>query len=318
MKRLLLAVLLSVSASAAAFAAALPVNLRPVATIEGDTVTLGDLWDNLGDKAETVIANAPQPGKRITADARWLAALAQAHHIDWQPASAFDRIVIERAGQRIDTGRVEDGLRQALGAEGVQGPLELEIINRGTLNLIVPADAPAEIAVRDLSWDPRTNRFAATIEVPAGSPTALRQRVAGRAFTMVRVPVLNRGMSRGDVISHDDIGWQDVRADGVRGDTAIDPRQLIGLEPRRSVRQNAPVRLSEVQRPVLVTRNSIVTMQLITPYMSLTTQGRVSEDGGKGDMVRVTNLQTKRVVEATVDGPGRVTVLPAFGLALAN
>lgn len=317
MKRLLLAALLCLTA-APALAQSLPVALKPAAAIEGDTVKLGDLWDNLGAKGETVIANAPQPGKRVTADARWLAAVAQANQIDWRPASAFDRIVIERAGQVVDVSAIEDEIKEALGREGVPGPLELEISNRTALNMVVPAGSLADVAIRDVAWDARTSRFGATVEVPAGSPTALRQRVTGRVFSIARVPVLSHGMSRGDVIAHDDIEWMDMRADGVRGDIATDPRQLIGLEPRRSVRQGAPVRLSEVQRPVLVTRNSNVTMVLSTPFMSLTAQGRVAEDGGKGDVVRVTNLQTKRVVEAVVDGPGRVTVVPSAGLALAN
>jgi flagella basal body P-ring formation protein FlgA len=320
MKRLLIAAALTLAfaAPAPAPAQSLPVTLRPAAIIEGDTVRLGDLWDNLGDKGETVIANAPQPGKRITADARWLAAVAQANRVDWQPASAFERIVIERAGQMVDAGQIEIEIKEALTMEGVPGPLELDIVNRAALNVVVPAGSPADVAVRDVAWDPRTNRFGATVEVPAGSPTALRQRVSGRVFSITRVPVLVRPMSRGDVISHNDIGWMDVRADAVRGEIVTDPRQMIGQEPRRSVRQDAMVRLSELQRPVLVTRNSNVTMRLVTPFMTLTAQGRVAEDGGKGDVVRVTNLQTKRVVEAVVDGPGRVTVTPSFGLALAN
>ena len=97
MKRLLLAAAFALATSAAALAGSLPASLKPNAVIEGETVRLGDLWDNLGDKAETVIAPAPQPGKRITADARWLQAVAQNYGVNWQPANMFDRIVIERA-----------------------------------------------------------------------------------------------------------------------------------------------------------------------------------------------------------------------------
>jgi flagellar basal body P-ring formation protein FlgA len=323
MMRFIFATAFALLVSTSAFAETLPANLKSVATIEADTVKLGDLWENLGAKADTVIANAPQPGKRITADARWLVAVAQNYGVNWQPASAFDRIVIERAGQMVDIKLVETELKEALGLEGVPAPFDFEIANRSALNIIIPSSGPssggpAGVAVRDVVWDSRTSRFTATVEVPAGSPAAVRQRVNGRVFTVSRIPVLNRAMGRGEVIGERDVEWIDARTENVRRDIVTDPRQIIGQEPRYQLRQGAPVRMAELQRPVLVTRNSMVTITLKTPFMSLATQGRATEDGGKGDIIHVTNLQTKRVVEAIVDGPGTVTVAQAGARSLAN
>ncbi|MBC7905146.1 MAG: flagellar basal body P-ring formation protein FlgA [Rhodospirillaceae bacterium] len=319
MKRLMFATAFALLVSASAFAEGLPANLKSAATIEADTVKLGDLWENLGAKGDTVIANAPQPGKRITADARWLAAVAQNYGIGWQPASAFDRIVIERSGQMVDVKLIESEIKEALGMEGVPGPFDFEIANRSALNITIPSSgAPAGVAVRDVVWDSRTSRFTATVEVPAGSPSAVRQRVNGRVFTVARIPVLNRAMSRGEVIGERDVEWVDARAENVRRDIVTDARQIIGQEPRYQLRPGAPLRSTELQRPVLVTRNSMVTITLKTPFMSLATQGRATEEGGKGDLIHVTNLQTKRVVEAIVDGPGTVTVAQAGTRSLAN
>ncbi|CAA7626899.1 flagellar basal body P-ring formation chaperone FlgA [Magnetospirillum sp. UT-4] len=317
MKRLILAALFAI-AGHAALAADLPPELKPQAVLDADVVRLGDLWDNLGPKAETVVAGAPQPGKRVTADARWLVAVAQAYGIDWQPASAYDRIVIERAGQVVDMRLIETELREALAMEGVRGNFDFDVANRGALNIMVPGNGPTTVAVRDLGWDPRTNRFAATIEVPAGSPAAVRQRVQGRVFPTVRMPVLARAMGRGEVIAEKDIQWVDMREEQARRDVITDARQMIGQEPRFQVRAGVPVRLNDLQRSVLVSRNSLVTVALKTPFMSLTTQARAVEDGGKGDVIRITNLQTKRTVEATVDGPGLVSVVPGGPRLLSN
>lgn len=319
MKRLLLATALFLAGSAAAVAGSLPAMLKTNAAVEGETVKLGDLWDNLGDKAEVVIAPAPQPGKRITADARWLLAVAQNNGIAWQPANAFERIVIERAAQMVDVKLVESELREALAMEGVPVPFDFEIINRTALNMMVPVSGgPVGVAVRDVVWDSRTARFSATVEAPAGQPNALRQRVNGHVFTVARIPVLNRTLGRGDVITERDIEWIETRSEAVRRDIVTDIRQIVGQEPRQQVRQGAPVRLSDVQRPVLVARGSTVTMTVKTPFMKLTTQGRAVEEGGKGDVIRVTNLQSKRVVEAVVDGPGTAVVIPNGAVALAN
>jgi flagella basal body P-ring formation protein FlgA len=317
MKRILLAAMITLSANAA-IAANLPAELKPQAVIEGDLVKLGDLWDNLGAKGETVVAPAPQAGKRVTADARWLSAVAQSHGVAWQPNSAYDRIVIERAGSVVDIKLIETELREALAMEGVRGAVDLEIANRSALNLVVPGSGPTTVAVRELSWDPRTNRFGAMIEVPAGAPNALRQRIQGRVFATARVPVLARNLSRGETIRDADIQWAELREDQVRPGVVTDPRGLIGFEPRYSVRAGAPIRSADVQRPVLVTRNAMVTVSLKTPFMTLTTQGRADEDGGKGDVIRVTNLKSKRTMEVTVDGPGAVSVAADGARVLAN
>ncbi len=317
MIRILLAVALLVAPSAA-LADALPPQLKPSTTIEGDIIHLGDLWDNLGAKGETALAAAPQPGKRVVLEARWLAAVAQAYQIDWQPATAFDRVMLERAGQTIDPRVIETEIREALTQEGLPANADIELGNRSALTFTIPANVPAEVAVRDVVWDARMNRFAAVVEVPAGSPAATRVRVVGRAHVTARVPVLNHLVSRGAVITENDIEWVEVRESQVRADVATSPDQLIGQEPRWQIRQGVPVRLSEVQRPVLVQRNELVTLVLKTPFMTLTAQGKATEDGGKGDVVRVTNLKTKRVVEGTVEANGTVSVALGGPLALAN
>lgn len=321
MKRLILSLALSLLALPA-LAQSLPPQLKPQAMIDGDLVKVGDLWDNAGDRAERVIAPAPVPGKRITADARWLQAVAEAHGVDWRPANMFDRVVIERTGQLVDIKLIETELKEALALEGVSGNFDFEISNRQTLVLMVPGSGgPVNIAVRDVVWDARNARFQAMVEMPAGSPQALRQKITGRVFPVTKLPVLTRTFGRGEVISEKDVEWLEVRDDMARRDVAQDVSQLIGQEPRYQVRARMPVRLAELQRPIMVQRGSLVTVSVRTPFMTLTTQGRAMEDGGKGDVIRISNAQSKRTIEAIIDGPGTAVVgaaQPAPRLAQAR
>ncbi len=286
----------------------LPMQLKPAVTITQDVIRVGDLWDNAGSKADLAIAQAPQPGKRVTLDTRWLVALANNNGLDWRPTTAFDRTIVERSGQNIDLNLVETELREALTLEGVPPTSTFEITNRQALSVVIPADAAPTIAIKDLVIDTRTQRFNATVEAPAGSPSAVRVKIAGRTMSTTRMPVLIRAMNRGETITAQDLVMTDVRDDNLRQDLVIDPKQLIGLEPRLLLKSNIPIRLADLQRPMAVSRNGLVTMQLHTPFMTLTTQGKAMEDGGVGDVVRVTNLQTKQIVEARVQGPGQVVV----------
>jgi len=317
MKRLLFAVLLF-AAPHVALAADLPADLRSAATVDGEAIRLGDLWDNLGDKASVAVVAAPQPGKRITLDARWLYAVAQNNGIDWRPASNFDRIVVARAGQVVEAAAIEAELREALDMEGLPKGSSFDITNRANLTVTIPTGTPPTIAVREMILDTRTQRFSAIVEVPAGSPSAIRMKVSGRTFTMARLPVLTRTVNRGETIGEKDVQWIEVREENVRRDIAIEPRELIGMEPRFQVKAGAPVRISDLQRPVMVGRNALVTMVLRTPYMTLTAQGRSVDEGGRGDTIKVTNLQTKQVVEAKIEGPGMVSVASAGPRVLSN
>jgi len=317
MKRLLFAALLLLSPQIA-LAASLPPQLRSAVTVEGEAIHLGDLWDNLDDKAATAIVAAPQPGRHITLDARWLAAVAQTNAIDWRPASNYDRIVVTRGGQVVEAAAIESELREALDMEGLPKGSGFEITNRASLGVTIPTGVQATVAVREMALDLRTQRFAAIIEVPAGSPSATRLKVSGRVFAMARLPVLTRTVNRGDVIGEKDVEWLEVREENVRRDIAIDPRELVGMEPRFLVKAGVPIRTSELQRPLMVTRNSNVTMVLKTPYMTLTAQARAIDDGGRGDIIKVTNLQTKQIVEAKVEGPGTVSVSAGGPRFLSN
>ncbi|MGE5502945.1 MAG: flagellar basal body P-ring formation chaperone FlgA [Actinomycetota bacterium] len=304
--------------ASAAPAAGLPAQLKTATIVEGDVIRLGDLWDNLGERASVPVASAPQPGKRVTLDARWLGAVAAAYGVEWRPAGVFERTTVERNGQTVDIALIETELHEALVAEGAPARSQIDIAGRNSLQMVVPANVPMTVAVRDLVWDPRMSRFTGTVEVPAGSPAATRVKVTGRVWTTTRIPVLTHAMGRGDVITEKDVEWQEMREENARRDVVTDARHLIGMEPRYQLRAGTPVRTTEVAKPVAVARNGVVTMMYRTKFMTLSAQGRAIEDGSTGDVIRVTNMQTKQTVEARVEAPGMVSVALGGTRPLAN
>lgn len=306
------------AAIGAAQAAELPPQLKPGVTITGDAIHLGDIWENIGDKADTPLAKAPAPGKRITLETRWLMAVAQSYGIDWRPATPFERSVVERAGQSVDIRTIETELKEALAMEGAPKGAAIEISNRQQLHIIVPATDTPSVAIKDLSYDPRMNRFQAVVESPAGSPNSVRFKVSGHVYASARIPVLARAMGRGEVISEADIEMVDVREEVVRRDVVSNPRLLIGQEPRYQLRAGSPIRTAEIQKPVVVGKSSSVTIILRSKFMTLTAQGRALEEGSVGDVIRVTNVQSKQTVDAKIEGPGQVSVMPGGLRAVAH
>lgn len=200
---------------------------------------------------------------------------------------------------------VEAVLSDALSRQITTGRLQMELDNRA-VELRAPAGA-GSLTVENLYYNPVQGRFAAEMIVADTRPV-VRLPVSGRAYGVVQVPVLSRRIAPGDVIGPGDVDWQDVRADLAGSDIAATDAQLIGLTPRRGVPVNQPVRLRDLQSPRVVDKGALVTITLATENLTLSVQGKALQDGGRGDVIRVVNTQSNRILEATVAGPNIVAV----------
>ena len=301
----------------AAFAAAIfwvagagAATLRPEAVVREENIRLADLFDGTGSLGSTIITRAPAPGRKMVFDAGMLTQIATAYRLDWRAGNAFDRSVVERAAAVIGTERIVESLKEVLKEKipGERFTIELDSRN---VELNLPAEAPGTLAVDNLYLQPSDGRFSASLIAARGTPFVQRLSVAGRVVKSAEIPVLNRRLGTTEVISARDIAWIDVRADALTGDVATSADQLIGRAPRRGLGENAPIRVRDVQAPVVVKRGDLVTMTLKTPVMTLTAQGRALADGAAGESVRVLNTGSSRTVEATVTGPNQVTVTAA-------
>lgn len=292
-----------------------PVVLRDMVTVSDHYVRLGDLFTNAGAKAEVTVAYAPKPGRQAIFDARWLWRVAQAHGLAWKPAGPHVQAVVERDSQTIALAEISAALSEALVAFNPPAGAEVELTTKN-LRLHVSGDVTATIGVEDLSYDQASQKFSATLAIPAGQANATRTRVSGRLVKMIEVPVLVRRLHSGDTIGAKDLRLIKVRADRVNGDTLTDEGRLLGMTPRRALQEGALIRENDVRPPILVPRRSLVIMTVHTPLMTVTAQGRALEDGAINDTIKVTNTQSNTVIEALVVGPGRVMVTPASQLAM--
>ncbi|MBC8337888.1 MAG: flagellar basal body P-ring formation protein FlgA [Rhodospirillales bacterium] len=291
--------------------------LRESATVKNKMIYLDDVFANAGeDKAGIVIAYAPDPGKRAVFDARWLYRVARTYGLDWRPMGVQDQIVVERKSQVITRDEIEDAILAALAKQGAEASMTLQLSNR-MMRLYVPAGVLATVGVDDAAYEPRTGRFTAIITAPANDPRAQRHRVTGRAHKMTEVPVLNRRVLAKEVITKRDIKWLRVRSDRLRRDAIVDAENLIGMAAKRGLRQGRALHASSVQRPILVAKGSLVTINLRVPKMTLTSQGKALENGSDGDIVRIANTRSNKVIEAEVTGMGKVSVLPT-GFTVMN
>ena len=288
-----------------------PVVLRHTIMVDDRTVLLGDFFSGAGEQAGIAVAYAPEPGKRATFDANWLYRVAKAYGLPWKPLSLKQQAVVKRRAVIIEREEIEDHILAALIDKGVD-PDMLVVVSNHALRLYAPSRSTATVVLENLNYDRRTRRFSVFVSTPESQST----RVTGRVHKMLNVPVLTRRVQKGELIRAEDLDWLRTPSEQVQNDVLMHADDLVGKTPRRGLRAGFPVRNSDVRRPILVRKGSLVTMVLVSPQMTLTAQGKAIDDGSDGDVVRVTNTQSNKVVQAVVTAAGTVSIAPTSQMAM--
>jgi flagella basal body P-ring formation protein FlgA len=305
-----LAVLVPASASAEPV-----VTLRSAARITTAQVTLGDLFDNAGDHAGDVVAAAPALGTSLLFESTWLTATARGHGLTWQPPSAEAAIRVQRAARTLDNAELIDRLATQLGVTSAKTKLVFDAQYR----LDVPLGDQPGYGIDHAEINPATKRFTAELRIPADDRSAAPIRIAGRLVTMVDLPVLARPMAPGEQLTAADVVWSQVASTALSAGDITDPQEMIGRTPRHPLQAGQPLRPVDLQVPIVIKRNDAVLIVLERPGLYMTAEGKALDEGGRGALIRVVNVQSNRTIDAVVLGSGQVAVRPpAVQQALAR
>ena len=132
--------------------------------------------------------------------------------------------------------------------------------------------------------------------------------VIERSSLLVSVPILLRPAQRGQIIAASDIGFIRMAAERIPRQTLTDTNQIVGKTVVREMAAAQPIRSSEIGSPTLVQRNSQVTVSLQNGQMNVMMRGTALDDGSEGQIVRVLNPSSKKIIQGTVRGAGLVVV----------
>ena len=293
------------------------VSLNPAVTVYGDMVRLGDIFLGAGQYADRAVAYAPRPGGRAVFDANWLARIAAGFKLDWRPSSRADRVVVERASQIVTKDDIENLLQDRWLQDGGDRSSQAVLSNRAfrlhlPINETGLGDQP--LGVEQMHVDANNGRFVAV--VTWGDGAGDRARLVGRVVRMTEVPVLSVRLRRGEVVRESDIEWKNVELDRLARGALTDAEDIVGMSAKRTLNPGQPITANDIARPLLVNRGDTITMVLSTPVMQLTAKGRALENGSRGDIIRISNLQTSTVVDAVVTGPGQARIEGDVNLAM--
>jgi flagella basal body P-ring formation protein FlgA len=315
------------SAVAAPAVAALPsrLQLRPEISLARDLVTFGDLIPGLaGEAAATAAFRAPALGETGTIQVSRIVEAARTAGIvrdtsEFQ-SHGFAQVVVTRSARRITALDLEMAVKTGLQERfGVDARIFALAIDGGAPSVAVEPELTGDVAVVDLSFDARSRRLQARLAVPGSTAMRLKPlRISGQLVETMEVVVPKRLIARGETLGKDDVLIERRPRDGQGNETIGDIRAAIDKVARRALLAGVPLRSSDVQREEIVAKGDLVTIVYEAPGLLITLRGKANEAGAMGDVVSVSNPQSKRVLQGKVSGPGRVSVQPSAAGRVAS
>lgn len=288
------------------------------ATVAGPTIKLGDLADLSGNDPSRIavlravnMGQAPAPGQTsyLTGDillARITAAGVNPLAEGW---TIPDKIAVTTLSQTVPRVIIEQKILKAL-SEKVPYPPEdvTQNIRSGLTDLQVPVGA----YVINVKF-PNGVRFVgptqATAEIWVDGRLVKTIYLVCDVQVMVQAFVVNKTVAPHRYITPADITVEKrslaslpVRA--LKDDTAIK-----SYWTRRTLQPGTVLTEDMLDIPPVIKRNGQVTITIDTGAVFITAVGLALQDGRPGDVIRVQNVETKRIIMAKVQATGIVVPL---------
>lgn len=206
---------------------------------------------------------------------------------------------------RADT--TSDAIRNALADrfDIADAPIAIDIVYDTALPAAL-AKTNSPVSLRDFRFDRMSGRFSTmAASLDGGGAEAA---VTGYVKATIEVPVLRRTLQRGEVIVDEDVDYVTMPAASLQKGLMLDPSKLVGTAARRTLHADRAVRAADLMTPILVAKNSNVSMIYAVGALQITARGRALSDAGQGETVLVLNTTSKKTVEAVVLNANTVAV----------
>lgn len=312
-RSLILATLLlfaTLNAAASQTAAKAPV-LRAAISVSGDLVRIGDFVENAGDAEQIAVFRAPDLGTSGTVPTEQILEALRAHNVFGVETRDIREVTVSRLARVLTQKDIENAIALAIeNRNGLGSAANLTMNFDRDIRLIYldPSSRGEPVAIAS-RYEPRNSRFDVTFEIASDQAVPTRLRFTGTAVETVEAAVVTRNVERGDILKASDISIERRPKAEAGGDPAQRAR-AVGMQTRRAIRMGQILRMTDLAKADLVQRDQNVSLIFEAPGIYLTMRGKAIDAGTEGDTVSVMNLQSKRVVQGIVSGPGQVTMSP--------
>ena len=122
------------------------------------------------------------------------------------------------------------------------------------------------------------------------------------------VIVLSQPIQRGEMYSANILHSEKREVSNLRSGFFIDPKNIINKQATRNLSIGAVISQANITEPKLIKRGDKVTINLSSHLLNISMAGIALMDGKKNQNIRIKNIKSKQVVQATVVRQGLVVV----------
>ncbi|WP_132255036.1 flagellar basal body P-ring formation chaperone FlgA [Methylobacterium segetis] len=290
--------------------AAETLRLRGDVTARGDVLSLGDLVEGAGaEMAGKPLFRAPALGATGTIQTRRILDAVAGLGLGPVETGGRVQVAIQRAARRVGAPEIEAALKRTLESGHGLDPRVISIRLDGEAPvLLAPVDLNGAAAALDVVYEPRSRRVTGLISLGERQASL---RVSGLVVEMREVAILARAIRNGEPVTAADVTLERRPRESTPVDAQANLAAIAGEVAQRALGAGTLLRVGDTAPPELVARGEAVSIVYETPGVSLTMRGQANEAGRLGATVTVLNVASKKVLQAVVVGPARVSVGPA-------
>ncbi|MGT2487743.1 flagellar basal body P-ring formation chaperone FlgA [Methylobacterium oryzae CBMB20] len=254
---------------------------------------------------------APALGATGTIQTRRIVDAAAALGLNGLETGGRLQIAVQRAARRLGPPELEAALKRGLESGYGLDPRNVAVRFDGDgPTLLAPLDLEGQAVALDLTYDARTRRVAGLVSLGERQAS---QRVSGVVVELREVAVLARNLNRGEPVKEGDVTLERRPREAVAPDAQGSTTAILGEVAQNTLTAGTVLRVTDTAPPELVARGENVTIVYETPSISpcrcAACRGRFGPHGRRRQ--RVVNVASKKILQATVIGPGRVSVSPS-------
>ncbi|VBB08916.1 flga cterm: flagella basal body p-ring formation protein flga [Lucifera butyrica] len=307
-----------------ALAGGIAIVVHEQAVVTGSVITLGDIADVSGSDSARVealreisLGNAPAPGSDVVLTpellgARLAASGADFSGVSWQTPQT---VYVSAASQTISgqdvLNRALATVRGQLGAAKNSKTFDINPAEE-VADTVVPAGAAllkANIPYGIRFNTPTTVNVAILID---GVPyTTISVRVNVKQFQNVVVaaaPIASR-----DALTTGSVRYERMDVGRLAAGYITDINKVVGLMARRSITDGMIITESMLDEPVVIKRGSMVNIVARIGGIEVTAVGQAMQDGRQGEVIRVQNMTSRKMIAARVINDSSVLAITYNG-----
>lgn len=201
----------------------------------------------------------------------------------------------------------------AIEAEDVEGDIMLNMPSKQKDITLNSNDAKYHISMEEFSLNKKSQRFKSVIRFGSATKNELIT-IKGRYKIMVEIPVLREKMAKGSVISEHDLTTVKIDKKKLRHNNITNSKLIAGKMLTRALQPFKPIRANSLDRKIIISKRDNVEVIFETPFIKLRTSGIALDNGAEGDLIRIRNVTSNKIVQAKIDNIGVVRVISTNNL----